>query len=68
VGEKVDVADLVDAAMIASRVGISRSVVYSWTTRHTSFPRPVATFGTVKLWLWPSVEAWLRATGRLGSD
>ena len=65
-GRQVDLDDLVGAAEIAKELGLGRtSVVHDWRRRYPDFPAPVKRLGTFNLWLWPDVEAWARATGRL---
>ena len=65
-GRAVDVDDLVGAAEIAERLGVSRSnVVHDWRRRHPDFPKPVTQLRTALIWVWPEVEAWARETGRL---
>jgi hypothetical protein len=66
VGRQVDLDDLVGAAEIAQRLDVGRtSVVHDWRRRHIDFPAPVATVSGVHVFIWPEVEAWARATGRL---
>jgi hypothetical protein len=68
VGRKVDVDDLVGAAEIADRLDIAhRETVINWRRRYPDFPKPVAELRGALIWAWPDVEAWARATGRLGS-
>lgn len=65
-GRKVDVNDLVGAAEIADRLGLSHAqTVHTLRRRHTDFPEPVAKLRTALVWSWPDVESWARATGRL---
>jgi predicted DNA-binding transcriptional regulator AlpA len=56
--------ELVVAADIAARLGISRARVSVLVSR-SEFPRPVGRLGRSDVWRWPSVERWARATGRL---
>jgi hypothetical protein len=64
--DAVDPDQLVTTAEIAERLGLAHSeTVHSWRTRHPDFPAPVVDRGRVLLWLWPDVETWARATGRL---
>lgn len=66
VGRTVDVDDLVSAVEIVARLGFRRpQLVYDWRRRHADFPEPVARLGSVHVWVWPDVERWARATGRL---
>ncbi len=65
-GRKVDVADLVGAAEIAERLGLShRESVHTLRRRHAAFPPPVAELKQAMVWAWPDVEKWAKATGRL---
>jgi len=56
--------ELVIAADIAERLGISRARV-SVLTGRSGFPRPVGRLGRSEVWRWSSVERWARETGRL---
>jgi predicted DNA-binding transcriptional regulator AlpA len=56
--------ELVIAADIAERLGISRARVSVLATR-SGFPRPVGRLGRSDVWRWTSVERWARETGRL---
>jgi predicted DNA-binding transcriptional regulator AlpA len=56
--------ELVIAADIAERLGISRPRVSVLATR-PDFPRPVGRLGRSDVWYWTSVERWARETGRL---
>jgi predicted DNA-binding transcriptional regulator AlpA len=56
--------ELVIAADIAERLGISRARVSVLTAR-PGFPRPVGRLGRSEVWQWSSVERWARETGRL---
>lgn len=65
-GEQVDVDDLVGAAEIAERLEVANSrVVHQWRARDLDFPEPVVSLKQAMLWLWPEVERWAQATGRL---
>ncbi len=65
-GRKIDAADLVGAAEIAERLGLShRESVHTLRRRHQDFPQPVAELRQAKIWVWPDVEKWARDTGRL---
>ena len=56
---------LVGAAEIAERAGLKDPrTVHTWVRRHPDFPAPVTVLSVGKLWHWPEVERWLRATGR----
>jgi len=65
VGARYEVADLVGAAEISSRLGCTKNVVHEWERRHQDFPRPIARLTMGKIWYWPNVEAWARSTGRI---
>jgi len=65
VPSKVDPADLVGAAEIASRLGVVRETVHLWRRRAIDFPEPIAKLERVLVWNWPDVEHWAKATGRL---
>jgi hypothetical protein len=68
VGRKVDADQLVGTAEIAARLGLKRGgVVNDWVRRYDTFPPPVATLSHFKVWSWPDVERWARATGRLSN-
>lgn len=63
---KVDLEQLVGTAEIAARLNVGRtSVVHDWRRRYPDFPQPVLELRMGQLWLWPAVESWARATGRL---
>ena len=66
-GRKVDVDDLVTAADIAGRLGLSEpQVVHTWRDRHDDYPEPLVVRGTrVVLWSWVDVARWARATDLL---
>jgi hypothetical protein len=69
VGRKVDADDLVGAAEIAARLGLShRESVHTLRKRDASFPQPVARLRTALVWAWPDVEKWARQTGRLPEE
>lgn len=64
-GAAYDIDDLVGAAEIAERLGLtSSSVVRDWKRRHADFPTPVLVLRMGPIWHWPAVQAWARATGR----
>lgn len=66
VGRKVDVEQLVGAAEIAQRLGLTRyQRVHELRRRHDDFPEPVAKLQQAMVWYWPDVEKWAKATGRL---
>jgi predicted DNA-binding transcriptional regulator AlpA len=63
---RVEVTDLVGAAEIAERLGLShRETVHSWRRRYAEFPEPVAHLRQALVWSWRDVEAWARRTDRL---
>ena len=57
--------DLVGIVEIASRAKVTRDAIHKWRERHADFPTPEAVLSATPVWRWSSVEAWLRATGRL---
>ena len=64
---KVRVDDLVGPVEIAQRLGLSHaeSVLTYWR-RYDDFPDPVVTLGKqTRVWAWPDIEQWARATGRI---
>ncbi len=68
-GRNVDLDDLIDSAAVAEIIGLNtRRAVTTYRTRHADFPEPVRSSegGRCLLWLRQEVEAWARATGRLG--
>jgi Putative ATPase subunit of terminase (gpP-like) len=63
---RVEVTDLVGAAEIAERLGLShRETVHSYRRRYSDFPEPVARLRQALVWSWRDVERWARKTGRL---
>ena len=61
VGRMVDVADLIDANMVASILGLSRgNAVTVYQSRYPDMPRPVYAPGDrrTRLWLRSEIEAW----------
>ncbi|HYI62326.1 MAG TPA: hypothetical protein VEW93_11050 [Acidimicrobiales bacterium] len=65
-GRRVDADDLVGAGEIAERLGLAHvPSAHNLFRRHADFPEPVATVGRVRIWAWPDVEKWAKATGRL---
>lgn len=65
-GRTVDVDDLVGAAEIAERLGLSHTQsVHTLRRRDPAFPEPVARLRQALVWSWPDVEQWARDTGRL---
>lgn len=72
VGRQVDVEQLVAARTITDRLGYRNvQVLHFWRNTDDSFPEPVFVFDGLRgarLWYWPDVEAWAKATGRLDED
>lgn len=63
VGRLIAVEDLLDAAAVASLLGLKhRNSVATYLHRYSDFPRPVYDTGSgrCRLWSRPDVEAWLR--------
>lgn len=59
-------AEIVGVTEIASRLRLKRrQVIHNWRARYPDFPEPVGTVNEAPAWLWPDIEAWARATGRL---
>jgi predicted DNA-binding transcriptional regulator AlpA len=56
--------ELVIAADIAARLGISRARVSVLVDR-PDFPKPLGRLGRSDVWRWASVERWARSTRRL---
>lgn len=66
VERKVRVSDLVGAAEIAGRLGLSHAEsVHTYRRRYDDFPDPIATLKGAIIWDWTDVERWAKATGRL---
>jgi hypothetical protein len=62
----VDPADLVGTVEIAKRLGAKQyKVVNEWVRRYPDFPDPLAIVSGVRVWNWPDVERWAKATGRI---
>jgi hypothetical protein len=69
VGRRLDVDNLVGAAEIAERLGLSHAEsVHTWRRRYPDFPEPVAHLRQALIWHWPDVERWARRTGRLRKE
>lgn len=63
----IDPSNLVPTSEIAKLAGVKTTTVQAWTERHPSFPAPVRTFGTTRVWRWGDVAEWLaipRPAGR----
>lgn len=56
--------DLVVAADIAERLGLSRARI-SVLVSSPGFPRPLGMLGRSQVWRWSAIERWARETGRL---
>lgn len=54
----MDFADIVDAATIAHRIGVSRSAVANWRARYADFPEPLPTSTINPVFSWRAVERW----------
>ena len=67
VARKVSVDDLVGPVEIAQRLGLAHSeTALNLWRRHDDFPEPVVVLGRrTRVWAWPDVEQWSRATGRI---
>jgi predicted DNA-binding transcriptional regulator AlpA len=66
VNRLVDPANLVGAAEIAERLGVTRpQVVHNWRSRYPDFPKPIAELRQAMIWEWPEVRDWAIRTGRL---
>jgi predicted DNA-binding transcriptional regulator AlpA len=67
-GRKLDADQLVGAAEIAQRLGLTRpQVVHNWRRRYTDFPEPAVTLQQGLVWSWPDIERWARSSGRLAA-
>ena len=65
-GRQLDADQLVGAAEIAQRLGMSRAqTVYNWRARHDDFPEPVAQLQVALVFYWPDIEKWASETGRI---
>lgn len=64
---EVQCAQLVNAAEIARRTGLTRPAITNWKTRDMSFPASLTPHldDSAPIYWWPDVEDWLRDTGRL---
>ena len=62
--------ELVNAATIAERAGVSRQAVTNWThnTSNDCFPRPWCVVAGRPVWEWHAVNEWLRARGHNHDD
>lgn len=59
-----DALPVVGMIEIGMRAGVKRNTVSSWIDRYPEFPAPVADLAIGPIFWWPSVAAWLTATGR----
>lgn len=65
-GRLVDPSDLVGAAEIAERLGLSHvQSVHAWRRRYGDFPAPVAELSMGLVWTWSEVREWAVRSGRL---
>jgi hypothetical protein len=62
------VDELVDAAEIAARLGVTKQMVHHWRRRNLGFPAPVRELTQVLIWYWPDVATWAESTGRTVVD
>ena len=58
--------ELVGAAEVAERLGVSRNTVASWQHRKL-LPEPLGYVSGNPAWDWPVIEAWAQKTGRIAS-
>jgi len=58
----------VSVVEIGERLGVEPNTVHMWRYRSLGFPERKGRAGGVPLWDWPDIEAWARATGRLGRE
>ena len=66
VTRRLEIGQLVGAAELAARLGVSRpQVIHTWRRRYPDFPQPVLELDMGLIWFWPDVERWARSTGRL---
>lgn len=55
--------ELVGLAEIAEMAGVSRQAVANWTSRHASFPSPLARLAAGPIWRKEEIAAWLAFQG-----
>lgn len=60
----MNTADLVGLAEIASRLNVTSAAAGNWVARGL-LPKPALVANRVRLWDWPEVEDWAKATGRI---
>lgn len=58
-------SNLVGIAEIAERAGVTKVTVQQWRQRHADFPAPEVQLAATPVWRWPTIERWLRETGRM---
>jgi predicted DNA-binding transcriptional regulator AlpA len=69
VTRRIEVTDLVGAAEIADRLGLSHpQTVHTLRRRHDDFPEPVVTLRQAMVWSWKDVRKWAARTGRLSKE
>ena len=65
VAQRFDPVNLVGSREIADRLGAkSYAIVDQWRRRYPDFPEPLAIVSGVRVWNWPDVQRWAKATGR----
>ena len=57
--------NLVGVREIAVKAGVGSSAVCNWAIRYEDFPQPVVVLSFGPVYWWPTIERWLKATGRL---
>jgi predicted DNA-binding transcriptional regulator AlpA len=64
-GRRVDIDDLIDAAGVATELGLSqRNSVYVYRSRHPDFPQPVVTHGRCYLWHRGDIRRWIKTRSK----
>lgn len=58
--ESISPGELVNAAGIAVKIGLTRPTVSNYARRYKDFPSPIETPGVIgiKLYRWSEVDAW----------
>lgn len=58
--ESISPGELVNAAGIALKIGLTRTTVSNYARRYEDFPSPIETPGVIgiKLYRWGEVDAW----------
>jgi predicted DNA-binding transcriptional regulator AlpA len=59
-------AELLGVPEIAAMLRVTRQRVYQLMHTDSTFPEPEAELGAGRIWNRTDVEAWARATGRIG--